>query len=160
MYLHRLLPILIAAVSSVALASPTSPTLLIDEASVIELGGKRQLHLEGSFHYDDLVQVAYPFKLLVYTAAGEYACYDLSGGTATGQETYLVDGLDADEAPLLMPCPGKKAKVGVVSMAPNAIDFRLPDDLPHAPLTVQIFVEDQGRIVFSNARLVTEESVR
>ena len=160
MQLHRLLPILIVALASAATASPTSPDLLIRDASLITLGGVRQLHLEGTFHYEDLVQVAYPFQLVVYTQSGHYARYDLSGATYTGRKPSIGDGIDPVEATLLLRSRGRKAAAGVVSLRPDAIDLRLPEDLPDAPLSVQIFVEDQGRIVFSNALAVSEERLR
>ena len=45
-------------------------------------------------------------------------------------------------------------------LTPGAIELRLPDELPRAALWVQIFVEDEGRIVFSNPEAVVEEVLR
>ena len=156
----RFLPIAFALLASSSFASPTAPDLEIRSASLLEVGAIRQLSLVGSFHYDDLVQVAYPFQLVVYTESGHFVLYDLSGGTYTGEDPGIGDGIDLHDAQRLLRHRGRKADAGVVSMTPDALGLRLPATLPRESLTVQIFVEDQGRIVFSNTRRVVEEFSR
>ena len=155
---HRIIAGLLLLLASAALASPTAPDLHIEDASVLGMGEVRQLRIEGRFHFDDLVQVAYPFQLVAYTDGGHYVRYDLSGTAYTGVEPALGSHLDLKDATILLSSGDEAPDAGVVAITKTTLDLSLPASLPPGRVTVQIFVEDQGRIVFSNARTAREDA--
>lgn len=160
MKLRRIIMAPLLVLASAAFASPTAPDLFLRGAEVLSLGAQRQLRVEGSFHYADLVQFGYPFQLVAYTEGGHFVRYDLSGTVYEGVAAPLGASLDAGDVAALLAESRPVAIEPVVSITDRALDLRLPWGLPAGPLTIQIFVEYQGEILFSNPVTTAPGDVR
>jgi hypothetical protein len=135
-----------------ALATPTDPTLALTSASAATGALHRAVRVDGSFHAQDLMQIAYPLQLLIReTSAGTgYLRYDLPGTAVTGTSAALADGLQAGEAQALLaggaPAPGAE----VLFLGLGRLEVLLPASFPAGPAEVQLFVIDEGETILSN----------
>ena len=84
--------------ASGAFATPTDPTLVLTAAASATGALHRVVRVDGSFHAQDLVQLAYPLQVLVRDRRRTYVRFDLSAGAVSGTAAALADGLQADEA--------------------------------------------------------------
>ena len=157
MPLHLVAQAALLVIASAVWASPTDPTLLLDDAVVTSGGSVRQLRVSGEFHFDDLVQVAYPFQLVVVGTDGAYVRYPMGGGAVAGVAPELLDGIDALEAQALLNGGQPALDAGLLSLRRGAMELTLPGQLPAGPLTVQLYVIESDGVVFSNVLAVTEE---
>jgi hypothetical protein len=142
-----------------ARATPTDPTLALTRALAAAGESHRLVRVEGSFHAEDLIQLAYPLQVLIRetTSGTAYVRYDLSGSAATGVAPELADGLQADEAEGLLAQGGPAPAARVTFLGLGRIDLLLPASFPGGPAEVQLFVIDEGEPVLSNALPLTLE---
>lgn len=148
---------LLAALGAVCLgpaafATPTDPTLALTNASAATGAVHRVVRVDGSFHAQDLVQLAYPLQVLIReTSVGtHYLRYDLSGSAVTGSAAALADGLQADEAAALLGAGTPAAGAQVLFLGLGRLEVTLPASFPGGPAEIQLFVIDEGEAILSN----------
>ena len=136
------------------LATPTDPTLVLTKASAATGAFHRVVRVDGSFHAQDLAQLAYPLQVLIReTATGTgYLRFDLGDGGAavTGTAAALADGLQADEAAALAGAGTPEAGAQVLFLGLDRLEVTLPDGFPAGPAEIQLFVIDEGEPILSN----------
>lgn len=113
----------------------------------------RVVRIDGSFHAQDLVQLAYPLQILVRIGT-QYVRYDLSSGAVSGVAAELADGLQADEAEDLLTQGAPAAGARVLFLGLGRIELALPASFPAGTGQAQLFVIDEGEVVLSNALTV------
>jgi hypothetical protein len=140
------------ALASAAAATPTDPTLALTGAAAAGGAFGRMLRVEGSFHGDDLVQLAWPLQLLVRVSGGgtAYVRYDLSGGAVTGSAAALADGLQAGDVPGLLGQGTAAPDARVLFVGPGRLDVALPQAFPGGAAEAQLFVVYEGEAILSN----------
>jgi hypothetical protein len=136
--------------TSPALATPTDPTLVLTAAAAATGTGHRVVRIDGSFHAQDLVQLAYPLQILVRVGT-QYVRYDLSAGAVSGVAAELADGLQADEAEALLGEGAPAAGARVLFLGLGRLEVALPASFPAGSGEAQLFVIDEGEVVLSNA---------
>ena len=138
-----------------AFATPTDPTLVLVHASAVAGDSHRVVRADGSFHAQDLAQLAYPLQILIRetTTGTGYLRFDLGGGGAavTGSAAALADGLQADEAEALLAGGAPAAGAGVLFLGLGRLEVTLPAGFPAGPAEIQLFVIDEGQPILSNA---------
>jgi len=132
-----------------ALATPTDPTLVLTAAASAAGGAGRVLRVDGSFHAQDLVQLAYPLQVLV-RAGTLYVRFDLSDGAVIGSAPQLADGLQADEAEALLDEGAPAPDARVLFLGLGRLELALPASFPAGPAEAQLFVIDEGEAILSN----------
>ena len=136
-----------------AFATPTDPTLVLTNASTATGALHRVVRADGSFHAQDLVQLAYPLQLLIRetTTGTGYLRFDLPGAAAAGSAAELADGLQADEAEALLASGTFAPGARVLFLGLGRLEVLLPEDFPAGPAEIQLFVIDEGEAILSNA---------
>ena len=139
--------------SAVALASQTDPFLELQEARAISGPTRSVVQLTASFPDQDLVQLAYPLQVLIRVvgAGDDYVRYDLSAGAFVGSSPDLRDGLSADEALALLDEGTAVMDARVTLVGPGRIELQLPQAFPEGAAEAQLFVENEGEAILSNA---------
>jgi len=141
--------------ASAALATPTDPTLVLTNASAATGVLHRVVRADGSFHAQDLAQIAYPLQILIRetTTGTGYLRFDLGDGGAavTGNAAALADGLQAGEAAGLLGGGTPAAGAGVLFLGLGRLEVTLPEGFPDGPAEIQLFVIDEGEPILSNA---------
>lgn len=140
----------LAAAAVPARATPTDPTLALTAATCVTGTALRVLRVDGSFHAQDLVQIAYPLQLLVHVGAS-YVRFDLVSGTRTGLAPALADGLSADEAVALLGAGSPAPDGRILFLGAGRLEVALPESFPSGAAEAQLFVVDEGEPVLSNA---------
>lgn len=121
----------------------------------------RVVRVDGSFHAQDLAQLAYPLQVLIRetTTGTEYLRFDLSGpSAATGTAAALADGLQANEAAALLGAGAPAAGAEVLFLGLGRLEVTLPAAFPAGPAEIQLFVIDEGQPILSNALPVVLEA--
>ena len=96
---HRFLAIVLASLvaAATAWASATSPTLIVSAARAVAADGRRSVTIEGTFDFENAVQVGYPLQLVVFQGT-RFVRFPAVGVPQTGETSLLADGrLDAAE---------------------------------------------------------------
>jgi hypothetical protein len=150
---------LLAALGAICLApaaraTPTDPTLVLTKASAATGALHRVVRADGSFHAQDLAQIAYPLQILIRetTTGTGYLRFDLGDGGAavTGTAAALADGLQAGEAAALLGGGAPAAGAEVVFLGLGRLEVTLPAGFPDGPAEIQLFVIDEGEPFLSN----------
>jgi hypothetical protein len=128
---------LVAAVciAGVAYGANTDPTLALIGASAARgSGGRTTVTLEGSFSFDDAVQLALPLQIVV--AQGERtARFDLAGNV-----TLSLNGGAAQPAP----------PPGLLGITGRSITLVLPSGFDGGDATAQLLTTYDGKSIASN----------
>jgi len=140
-----------------ALATPTDPTLILTAAASAAGDGGRVLRIDGSFHAQDLVQLAYPLQVLVRMGTA-YVRFDLADGAVTGSAPELADGLQAGEAQGLLGAGTPAPDARVLFLGLGRLEMALPASFPAGAAEAQLFVIDEGEAILSNALPVVLEA--
>jgi hypothetical protein len=139
-----------ALCASSALATPTDPTLVLTGAASATGDFARVVRVDGSFHAQDLVQIAYPLQLLVHAGA-TYVRFDLANGAVSGVAPALADGLQAGEAEALLAQGTPAPAARLLALGLGRLEVTLPASFPAGAAEVQLFVIDEQEAVLSNA---------
>lgn len=141
--------LLCAAAGDHAGATITDPALALSRAAVTSGATARLVHLEGALPDEDLVQLAYPLQLLIWSGAN-YVRYETGGEPVEGQAPQLADGLDPDEAIALLGHGAPSAGARIAFLGPGRIDVLLPATFPPGEAQAQLFVVEGADVLLSN----------
>ena len=135
-----------------AFATPTDPTLVLTKASTATGALHRVVRADGSFHAQDLAQLAYPLQILIRetTAGTGYLRFDLAGDAVTGSAPDLADGLQADEAEALLGSGTPAVDARVLFLGLGRLEVTLPAGFADGPAEIQLFVIHEGEAILSN----------
>lgn len=149
--LVSLLSILLTQVPAPAGATLTDPVLAVTRAKRVDGASFSLIEIEGSFPFDDLVQLPVALQVLVYDpGTGAYLRFDLVAGGFGGIEPGLADGLDVQEAQALLAAGSGQGGVQLVALEPGRLALQAPPGLLPDSSRVQIFLENEGQIALSN----------
>ena len=131
---------LLALLSVPAHGSITDPELSLHGA-VARTGVTRVLRVEGRFHTDDILQIAYPVQLLVRSLAtgSDYVLYTLGTGSAAGRSDRLSDGLQSTDVPSLLSGGTAAPTATLLGLSRGHVDVRIPLSFPAGASEVQLF---------------------
>jgi hypothetical protein len=140
------------ALSSVARAASTSPTLALSAAIGSGAGLAHGATVEGSFDFPNAVQPGYPLQLVVYQGT-QFARFQVGGPVVTGASALLADGsLDQTELVAFLgqgaPAP---AGVRIVTVTSSLIRVTLPSTFAPGSATAVLFTVLADGSVVSNA---------
>ena len=134
----------------------SAPLLSLTDAEVVVTSsGVRVLTIDGSFNFDDLVQLSFPAGLVVIQG-DRFARFDLTGSVRGGVTPLVADGLDASEVPALLDLgtpAGPPAALTQVRV--DRIVVVLPGQLTAGPATAILYADFDGDSFVSNAVTVT-----
>lgn len=144
--------LLALAVGPAARATLTDPVLGLSAARQVLGSMHSHLAFDGTFPFEDLIQLPVPLQILVFDpATGDYLRMDLASGAFGGTSADLMDGLDAADVPALVASGAPDPDVALVGARPGRIELRAsPQGLPAGSLAQLFFVDDDGPVL-SNA---------
>jgi len=130
-----LLAALLSTAATVGYAANTEPSLaLVSAAAARGSSGRVTVTLEGSFSFDDAVQLALPLQIVV-AQGGRTARFDLAGNV-----TLSVDG----------GAPQPAASPGLVGITNRIITLVLPSGFDSGDATAQLLTTYEGKTIASN----------
>lgn len=141
-----------------AQAGITDPTLLVSAVDADKVEGARTLLVRGTFEFGNVVQLGYPFFVVVFQGQ-TFARYPLAGAPAAGTSALLADGVLADtEVPTFLgQGAAPPAGVRVVTVLRDAVRVTLPATFNAGSATVVLvaYLPDTDGVVMSNSVSVT-----
>ena len=150
---HRFLAIVLAPLvaAATAWASATSPTLIVSAARAVAADGRRSVTIEGTFDFENAVQVGYPLQLVVFQGT-RFVRFPAVGVPQTGETSLLADGrLDAAELPALLAAGAPAGSdVRVVTLTATSALVALPAGFTAGAATAQVFTVLPEEPVLSN----------
>lgn len=134
---------------SVARAGATTPTLLIQSASVVVTdAGARTATFAVAYDYSNAVQADYDLELIVYQGE-RFARFPISGPAQVGTSAALGDGLEVADLPALDAAAGPAGPgVRIVTLQPTRLVVALPASFSPGPATAAFVAGvDEGTIL-------------
>ena len=132
-------------------AGSTSPLLVVSAASGSAAGGGRSAVFEGTFDFENVVEVGYPLQIVVFQGT-RFVRYVVAGPVVTGTSAVFADGQLTDvELPALITV-GTTADAGVriVTVTATGALVTLPATFTAGTTTVVLFTILPDGTVVSN----------
>lgn len=134
-------------------AAGTSPVLALTAAAVAGAGnGDRIVSAEGSFNFEDLVQIPFPAAGLMVVQGSRLVRYEVNGSIVETTSAAVANGVTPDELPALLALTGTPvAPARLVRIAANGASVVLPADLAAGPALVLLYAHHDDEHFVSNA---------
>jgi hypothetical protein len=136
-----------------ARAAGTSPTLALVAADAFaSADGGRLVTADGTFNFDDLVQIPFPAAGLLVVQGAHFARFDVGGGTREGTSAAVADGVQPAELASVLAAGGAAAAPArVVKIEPSRVSVVLPAGFTAGAATVVLFALHDDESFVSNA---------
>lgn len=136
-----------------ARAAGTSPTLALVAADAFASDeGGRLVTADGTFNFDDLVQIPFPAAGLLVVQGAHFARFDVDGGTREGTSAAVADGVQPAELASVLGAGGAAAAPArVVRIEPSRVSVVLPAGFTAGAASVMLFAVHETESFVSNA---------
>lgn len=136
-----------------ARAAGTSPVLALTAATASgAANGDRIVTAEGSFNFDDLVQIPFPAAGLMVVQGSRFVRFEVDGSTVEATASAVADGVTPLDLPGLLAIagsPGGPARL--VRIHANGVTVVLPSDFTAGSALVLLYAHHQTEYFVSNA---------
>ena len=136
-----------------ARAAGTSPVLALTAAGGAAAGnGDRIVSAEGSFNFEDLVQIPFPAAGLMVVQGTRLVRYEVDGSVVEATSATVANGVTPDELPALLALTGAPAAPArLVRITANGVSVVLPADLAAGTALVLLYAHHEDEYFVSNA---------
>lgn len=136
-----------------ARAAGTSPVLALTAAtSSGAANGDRIVIAEGSFNFDDLVQIPFPAAGLMVVQGSRFVRYEVDGSMVEATSSTVADGVTPTDLPALLALAGSPvAPARLVRIHANGVTVVLPSDFTAGAALVLLYAHHQTEYFVSNA---------
>lgn len=138
-----------------AVAGSTDPELAIGEVVTTASGGGAVVQIVGTWAFDDILQVDFPFNVVVSQGA-TFVRYQVGETAQSGSFPAIADGLSTGEITALEAAGSEEPDARFVVLSAHRIVLALPPAISDGPVTVvgYVVVPGDGAVV-SNAVTTT-----
>lgn len=136
-----------------ARAAGTSPVLALTAAGASSAtSGDRILSAEGSFNFDDLVQIAFPAAGLMVVQGSRFVRYEVDGSMVEATSAAVSDGVTPLDLPALLAAAGSPVgPARLVRIHANGVTVVLPSDFTAGAALVLLYAHHETEYFVSNA---------
>ena len=136
-----------------ARAAGTSPVLGLTAATAsVAANGDRLVSAEGSFNFDDLVQIPFPAAGLMVVQGSRFVRYEVDGSMVEATSSSVADGVLPTDLPGLLAIAGSPVgPARLVRIHANGVDVVLPSDFTAGSALVLLYAHHQTEYFVSNA---------